>query len=76
VGADGGIYAFDAPFEGSVPGAGVHVHDIVGMASYGATGGYWVVGADGGIYAFDAPFEGSVPGAGVHVHTIVGMASG
>jgi hypothetical protein len=33
VGSDGGIYAFDAPFQGSVPGAGVHVHNIVGMAS-------------------------------------------
>ena len=75
VGSDGGIYAFNAPFEGSVPGAGVHVNNIVGMASDTATGGYWVVGADGGIYAFDAPFEGSVPGAGVHVHDIVGMAS-
>jgi hypothetical protein len=75
VGSDGGIYSFNAPFEGSVPGAGVHVKNIVGMAPDPATGGYWVVGSDGGIYSFNAPFEGSVPGAGVHVKNIVGMAS-
>ena len=25
VGSDGGVYAFDAPFDGSVPGLGQHV---------------------------------------------------
>jgi hypothetical protein len=32
VGSDGGIYAFHAPFDGSLPGVGVDVNNIVGMA--------------------------------------------
>lgn len=50
-----------------VPGAGVHVSNVVGMAATSDGKGYWVVGADGGIYAVgDAVFAGST-GAGVHV---------
>ncbi len=30
LGADGGIFAFNAPFYGSLPGVGVQVTDIVG----------------------------------------------
>ncbi|HVA44735.1 MAG TPA: hypothetical protein VNF50_14730, partial [Acidimicrobiales bacterium] len=34
VGADGGVFSFgDAGYLGSLPGSGVHVSDIVGMAS-------------------------------------------
>ena len=33
IGADGGIFAFgDAPFDGSLPGMGVQVANIVGAA--------------------------------------------
>jgi hypothetical protein len=33
VGNDGGVFAFgDAGFVGSVPGLGIHVHDIVAFA--------------------------------------------
>jgi hypothetical protein len=71
---DGGVFSFNTVFQGSVPGLGVHVTDIVGMAFDGASGGYWLVGSDGGVFAFDAPYEGSVPGLGVHVNDIVGMA--
>jgi hypothetical protein len=58
VAADGGIFAFHAPFWGSMGG---HQLDqpIVGMAADPATGGYWEVAADGGIFAFHAPFWGS-----------------
>jgi hypothetical protein len=76
-GSDGGVFSFgDAPFAGSVPGAGVHVGNVAGIASSPDGQGYWVTGADGGIYAFgDAAYEGSVPGAGAHVTNIRGIAA-
>ncbi len=65
-GADGGVYAFDAPFHGSLPGLGVTpAAPVVGIAADPGTaagstaGGYWLAGVDGGVYAFDAPFHGS-----------------
>ena len=73
---DGGVFSYgDAGFRGSVPGVGVHVTDIVGMAADRATGGYWLVGSDGGVYAFGAPFDGSIPGLGQHLDNVVGMAA-
>ena len=75
VGADGGVFAQNgAPFEGSVPGLGIHVSDIVGIASIFEQG-YWVAGSDGGVFSFgNAPFDGSLPALGVHVSDIVGIA--
>ncbi len=55
VAADGGIFAFTAPYHGS---DGRHSRcnaPIVGMAYDPVTGGYWEVAADGGIFAFTAP---------------------
>ncbi len=76
VAKDGGVFSYgDAGFHGSVPGVGVHVTNIVGMAADTATGGYWMVGSDGGVYAFGAPYDGSVPGLGQHLTTIVGIAA-
>jgi hypothetical protein len=76
VAKDGGVFSYgDAGFHGSVPAVGVHVSNIVGMATDTATGGYWVVGSDGGVYAFGAPFDGSVPGLGQHISNIVGIAA-
>ncbi|MHB8681195.1 MAG: fibronectin type III domain-containing protein [Acidimicrobiales bacterium] len=76
-GQDGGVYAFGSePYEGSLPGVGVHVNDIVGMISTPDGRGYWLVGSDGGVYAFgDAVYHGSVPGLGIHVNDVVGMIS-
>ena len=61
VGADGGVFSFgDAGYFGSVPGVGVHVGDIVGMAATPDGRGYWMVGADGGVFSFgDAGYFGS-----------------
>ena len=72
----GGVYAYgDAGFYNSLPGLGIHVSNIVGMAGTPDGGGYWLVGADGGIYTFgDAGFYNSLPGLGIHVSNIVGMA--
>ncbi|HEY1990785.1 MAG TPA: hypothetical protein VGG43_15060 [Acidimicrobiales bacterium] len=75
VGSDGGIFAFgDAPFKGSLPFIGVHVHNIVGITRTADFQGYWIVGSDGGVFAFgDAPFVGSLPGVGIGVNNIVGI---
>jgi hypothetical protein len=36
IGADGGLFAYgDAPFQGSLPGIGVHVSNIVGAVPTG-----------------------------------------
>ena len=82
VGADGGVFVFDAPgetggFYGSLPGIGVvPAKPIVGMVATASNQGYLLVGADGGVFAFgDAPFYGSLPGIGVHVDDIVGIAA-
>ena len=60
VGADGGIFSFGAPYEGST-GALVLDRAVVAMAATADGGGYWLVGADGGVYALgDARYQGSV----------------
>jgi Glycosyl hydrolase catalytic core len=75
VGADGGVFAENgASFQGSVPGLGLHVSNIVGIAS--VFSGYWVAGSDGGVFSFgNAPFDGSLPALGIHVSDIVGIAT-
>jgi hypothetical protein len=76
VARDGGVFAYgSASFQGSVPGAGAHVTNVVGVAQDTATGGYWLVGSDGGVFGFNAPYLGSLPGLGIHVNNIVGMAA-
>jgi len=75
VGADGGLFSYgDAGYHGSLPGDGVTVDDIVGIAPTPDHGGYWMAGADGGVFAFgDAGFHGSM--GGQHLQApIVGMA--
>ena len=73
--ADGGVTTYgDASSFGSLPGLGIHVDDIVGIAA-NPDPGYWLVGSDGGVFGFgDAPFFGSLPGLGIHVDDIVGIA--
>jgi hypothetical protein len=74
VGNDGGIFSFGgAPFEGSLPGLGIHVTNVVGMVPTADGKGYWMIGTDGGVFAFgDAGFVGSIPGLGIHINNIVG----
>ena len=53
VARDGGIFSFgDAPFYGSVPGKGLHVDDVVGMAPTPSGNGYWIARSGGEIYSF------------------------
>jgi hypothetical protein len=76
VAGDGGVFSYGAAqFYGSLPGIGVHVNNIIGMARTPTDKGYWLVGKDGGVFAFgDAGFYGSLPSLGVGVNNIVGMA--
>jgi hypothetical protein len=75
VASDGGVFAYgDAQFHGSVPGPGLRLTNIMGMARTPSGKGYWLVGRDGGVFSFgDAPFHGSLPGLDVRVGNIVGM---
>jgi hypothetical protein len=73
--SNGGVEVFGgALFKGSLPDAGVHVSDIVGVQLTGDGRGYWLVGADGGVFAFgDARFHGSLTGQ--QTAPVVGMAA-
>jgi hypothetical protein len=71
VASDGGVFAFNAPFEGSMGGSHLNA-PIVGIAADPVTGGYWEVASDGGVFAFNAPFEGSMGGSHLNAR-IVGI---
>ena len=73
VAADGGIFAFHAPFYGSMSGKALN-KSVVGIAADPATGGYWEVAADGGVFAFNAPFYGSMSGKALN-KPVVGIAA-
>ena len=61
VASDGGIFAYNAPYYGSMGGKPLAA-PIVGIGADPATGGYWEVASDGGLFAFNAPFFGSMGG--------------
>ncbi len=74
VAADGEIFAYNAPFYGSMGGTALN-QPIVGMAAAPGGNGYWLVAQDGGIFSFGpgAHFYGST--GAVHLaQPIVGMA--
>ena len=72
VGADGGVFAFNAPFYGST-GSVQLVKPIVGITTDLNSQGYYLVASDGGVFAFNEPFQGST--GGVHLsRPVVGMA--
>jgi lysophospholipase L1-like esterase len=66
-GDDGGVFAYNAPFRGSVPGALAAIgrtrpdQPVVGVTVDPDGDGYWLVAQDGGVFAFAAPFRGSLP---------------
>ena len=71
VAADGGVFAFNAEFYGSIPQIvpeGLVAEEwlnepIVGMTPTPEGEGYWLVAADGGVFSFgDARYWGSIPG--------------
>ena len=74
VGSDGGVFVFHGGFYGSLPGLGIHVDNVVGIAPAANYGGYYLVGSDGGVFSFgDTAYEGSLPGLGIHVNDVVGI---
>ena len=74
VGSDGGVFVFGGNFYGSLPGLGIHVSNIVGMAPAANYAGYYLVGSDGGVFSFGSTtYEGSLPGLNIHVNDIVGI---
>ena len=71
--SDGGIFAFDAPFLGSMGGSSVNA-PIVGMTPSADGQGYWFVASDGGIFAYgNAGFHGSTGSLNL-VAPVTGMA--
>jgi hypothetical protein len=58
VASDGGVFAFDEPFAGSLGAAPLN-RPIIGMSSDAAGNGYTLVGSDGGVFSFNTPFYGS-----------------
>ena len=74
VATDGGIFSFNAPFEGST--GAMHLNrPVVGMTASPDGQGYWFVASDGGIFSFgDAAFYGST--GSMHLNMpVVGMAA-
>ena len=60
VASDGGVFAFDAPFLGSMGGKSLNA-PVVGITPGPDMGGYWLVASDGGIFSFgNASFNGSM----------------
>jgi hypothetical protein len=59
VASDGGVFSFNAPFDGST--GGIHLNQpIVGMEAARNGSGYRFVAADGGIFSFGSEqFYGS-----------------
>ncbi|MEM8903098.1 MAG: hypothetical protein AAGF02_05285, partial [Actinomycetota bacterium] len=58
--ADGGVFAFDAPFAGSAADSGL-VSPIVGAAGF--DGAYVLLAEDGGVFNYSAgPFLGGLGG--------------
>jgi hypothetical protein len=68
-------YAGDAAFYGDLTNTPIN-SPIVGMASVGNQGGYWLAAADGGVFSFgpSASFHGSAGGLPLN-KPIVGMAA-
>jgi hypothetical protein len=57
--SDGGVFSFDAAFDGSMGGKSLN-GPIVGVAATSDGNGYWLVGDDGGVFSFgDAQFAGA-----------------
>ncbi|MGH9004015.1 MAG: hypothetical protein ACRDYV_12895, partial [Acidimicrobiia bacterium] len=72
VASDGGVFAFDASFRGSLGGVRLN-RPVTGMVPFG--NGYIMVGEDGGVFNFsDRPFSGSL-GDRPPAHPVVAVAA-
>jgi hypothetical protein len=75
-GSDGAVsVGGPAVAHGSLPGLGLSVGDVVGLAAAPGGGGYWEAGSDGGVFAFgSAGYDGSMGGRFL-TRPIVGLAA-
>ena len=78
VAADGGIFAFNVPFEGSMPAVraltNAPVVPTVRMRALPSGKGYYLLGSNGAVYSFGtAKFFGSAPG--IHAVDLMVAAS-
>jgi ribosomal protein L24E len=72
VASDGGVFAFAAPFRGSMGGIALNAA-VTGMVPYG--NGYLMVARDGGVFDFsDLTFSGSL-GSSALENPIVAVAA-
>jgi pimeloyl-ACP methyl ester carboxylesterase len=71
--ADGGVFAFQSPFYGSMGGQPLAA-PVVGMAPGPDGRGYWEAAADGGVFAFNTTFFGSMGGKPLN-QPVVGIAA-
>ena len=46
------MFGHGVSYFGSLPGQGIHVNDIVGLALTRGDLGYWLAGANGAVYEF------------------------
>jgi hypothetical protein len=74
VASDGGIFSFNAPYQGSTGAMTLNKPRSWGWPPTPVTGGYWLVASDGGIFTFNAPYDGSDRGHPLD-QPIVGMAA-
>jgi hypothetical protein len=72
VGADGGVFSFNAPFLGSEANTRLN-KPIVDIATDLNSRGYYLVAADGGVFSFGEPFHESAASLRLN-KPIVGMA--
>jgi hypothetical protein len=77
VGADGGAFNFGsgAKFHGSLPGEGIRVANIVGLALSPDNDGYLMAGSSGKVYGFGDAQVGAIP-AGVASNLPVAAIAG
>jgi hypothetical protein len=73
VGADGGVFDFNAPFLGSAGSLPLR-KPVVGLQATDDGDGYWLVASDGGVFSYgDATFSGSEGGRALNA-PMVGIA--
>jgi hypothetical protein len=76
VASDGGVFAFGAPYYGSMGGSRLN-KPIVALVVTPDNNGYWEIAADGGIFSFgDAIFDGSEGGMPLNAPIVGGAGVG
>ena len=73
VASDGGVFAFNAPYLGSMGSKPLN-KPVVGIAAGVDMGGYRLISSDGGIFTFgNASFDGSMGHASLNAPVVAGI---